>query len=568
VKILRIDLDQRSWVVEERRDGAGEAFPASGGRLLTSEILDAEVDPGCDPLGADNKLVVTTGPLAGWNISCGGRLSVGAKSPLTGGIKEANSGGNAADALAGLGYRAVVLSGALLSGAPGLVIIEDDGVRFEDATSYRGQRLEDMAAQLRQSFEDYAYISIGPAGEMLLPTAAVAVSDVRGDPFRFAARGGLGAVLGSKGVKAILIQQAARPRPKSGSEFRRAVGEFHRAVSSNPRVDVLRKFGTASTVMMVQSLGGLPTRNFREGEFEHAEEIAGEALYDLTVSRGGEGNPTERCMAACIIQCSNVYPDAEGRRLVAPIEYETLIMCGSNLGISDPDIIARINRECNELGLDTIEIGAALGVAAEAGLWEFGDGQRAIELVQEIGQGTVVGRLLGQGCETVGQVLGVRRIPAAKGQALSAYDPRGVKGVGVTFATTPMGGDHTAGLTLFAPLDHHKAEGQIEASRSAQITRAAYDALGLCVFLLGSTGSRPELLTGILNAAYGLELEPDYIAKLGRHVVEQERDFNDGAGLTGAMDRLPDFFYNEALAPHGSVFDISHEELRQVWGDE
>jgi aldehyde:ferredoxin oxidoreductase len=328
---------------------------------------------------------------------------------------------------------------------------------------------------------------------------------------------------------------------------------------------VLRKYGTASTVMMVQSLGGLPTRNFGQGTFEQAEQLAGEALYDLTVARGGEGKTTERCMAACIIQCSNVYPDAEGRRLVAPIEYETLIMCGANLGIGDPDVVARLNRECNVLGLDTIEIGAALGVAAEAGMWEFGDGERAIELVKEIGQGTVVGRLLGQGCETAGRVLDAQRIPAVKGQALSAYDPRGVKGTGVTFATTPMGGDHTAGLTIFAPIDHHQAEGQIRASRDAQITRAAYDALGLCVFLLGSTGSRPELLTGMLNAAYGLDLGPGYIAALGRRVIELERGFNDGVGLTAASDCLPAFFYSEPLAPHGNVFDISHEELGAVW---
>ena len=247
-------------------------------------------------------------------------------------------------------------------------------------------------------------------------------------------------------------------------------------------------------------------------------------------------------MATCVIQCSNVYPDAAGRRLVAPMEYETLGMCGSNLGIGDPDAVARINRLCNELGLDTIEVGAALGVAAEAGVWAFGDAERAIALVEEIGQGTVLGRLLGQGCYIVGRTLGVRRIPAVKRQAISAYDPRAVKGTGVTYATSPMGGDHTVGLTVFAPVDHHDRQGQVALSRGTQITRAAYDALGLCVFLLGSTAARPELITDMLAAAYGVPVPPAYLAEMGRRVIDLEREFNRRAGLTEATDRLPDFF--------------------------
>lgn len=559
MKILHIDLNRRTATPVERPDDLW------GGRLLTADILTEMVDPGCDALGPENVLVLATGPLAGWGVSCGGRLSVGTKSPLTGGIKESNAGGNLADALAGLGYRAAVLSGALSPDEPELVIVDEEGVRFEPADGLWGLTLEAAAEGLKARYgQEYAYAAIGPAGEMQSPSAAICVSDVRGDPFRFAARGGPGAVMGSKGLKAVLVKETPRPRP-SGTELRSAVGEFHKTVRGNPRVDVLRKYGTASTVMLVQSLGGLPTRNFSQGEFAEAEEIAGEALYDLTVSRGGEGTPTERCMAACIIQCSNVYPDAEGKRLVAPIEYETLIMCGSNLGISDPDTIARLNRLCNEFGLDTIEVGAALGVAAEGGLMEFGDGERAIELVEEIGQGTMLGRLLGQGCATVGRVLGVRRVPATKGQALSAYDPRGVKGTGVTFATSPMGGDHTAGLTAFAPVDHHDPEGQVALSRETQATRAAYDTLGLCVFLLGSTGSRPELLAGMLNAAYGTNLEPEAVAEIGNRVISLERQFNTRAGLTQATDRLPSFFKTEPLAPHGNVFDVPDEELDGTW---
>jgi aldehyde:ferredoxin oxidoreductase len=564
MKLLRIDLTRKRANVETWED------ELNAGRLLTVEFLSREADPGCDPLGPENPLVLATGPLAGWGVSCGGRLSVGAKSPLTGGIKESNAGGEVADILAGLGYRAVVLEGALPEGEPGLIAIEggddDETVRFLQGAEYEGLQLEETARRLRRRFgKEYTYVAIGPAGEMQMPAAALCVSDVRGNPFRFAARGGLGAVMGSKGIKALLIRKvksSTRPRSKA---FRAAVSAFHRVINANARVEVLRQYGTPSTVMLVQSLGGLPTRNFRQGAFEEAEGLSGEAVHDLIVARQGEGTPTERCMATCIIQCSNVYPDAGGKRLVAPIEYETLAMCGSNLGIGDPDVVARLNRLCNELGLDTIEIGAALGVAADAGLWSFGDGTRAIGLVEEIGEGTLLGRLLGQGCETVGRVLGVRRIPAVKGQGMSAYDPRAIKGTGVTFATNPMGGDHTAGLTVFAPVDHHRPEGQVQLSRDTQLTRAAYDALGLCVFLLGSTGSRPELVTEMLNAAYGTQLAPTALAEIGQRVIDLERAFNHGAGLTQATDRLPQFFLDEPLPPHGERFDVQSEELASIW---
>jgi len=565
VKLLHVDLSSQTVRLGTRDD------ELTGGRRLTSELVAANVDPGCDPLSAENLLVWATGPLAGWRVSCGDRLSLGGKSPLTGGIKESNSGGQVAGALAGLGLRALVVEGAFPPGAPGLIVVDEpQAVRFLPGDGYWGLRLEVLAARLRADFgDDYALIAIGPAGEMQLPAAAVCTTDMRGAPFRFLARGGLAAVMGSKGLKAILVRippgaGGIRPRPDNQA-FKAAVRAFHQAVSGNPRVEVLRTYGTASTVMLTHSLGALPTRNFSQGDFEEAELISGEALHELITSRGGEGTPTEPCMAGCIIQCSNIVPDAQGRRLVARLEYETLVMCGSNLGIGDLDAIARINQECNDLGLDTIETGAALGVAAEAGLWSFGDAERALALVREIGAGTVLGRLLGQGAATAGRVLGVRRVPAVKGQALPAYDPRGVKGTGVTFATTPMGGDHTAGLTIFAPVDHHQAEGQVALSRSTQYTRAAYDALGLCAFLLGSTGSRPELVTDMLKAAYGTDLAPGWVADLGREVIKIEREFNRRAGLTAATDRLPRFFAEEPLSPHGEVFDVPDEELDGIW---
>jgi len=554
------------------------ADPLAGGRLLTAQLVNELVDPRADPLGPGNILAFAAGALAGMRVSTGGRLSVGGKSPLTGGIKEANAGGMAADSLAALGYRALVLTGARPADQPAVLILDEAGPRLADGRAYWGLGNEATAGALRRDFgADTVVVSIGPGGEQRLPAAGIAVTDANDQPFRLAARGGLGAVLGSKGVKAILIRRVAGS-VKTPAPARAAATGFHKYVASSDRIKVLRDYGTASTVMLTQSLGGLPTRNFSAGRFAGAEAISGEALRDLIQARGGAGTPTEACMAGCVIQCSNIMPDAAGRLAVAPLEFETLGLCGSNLGIGSLDAIARINRLCNDLGLDTIEIGAGLGVMMEAAelarsetgqskeaLPRFGDGERAAEIVAEIGQGGPLGLLLGQGVVAVGRALGVRRIPAVKGQALSAYDPRVVKGTGVTYATSPQGADHTAGLTVFAPVNHLDPAGAVALSRAVQIQRAAYDALGLCVFNLGATGPRPDLILALLNGAYGVELPAGWLNELGRRVIDLELAFNRAAGFTAADDRLPAFFTEERLAATGTVFDVGDEALDGLW---
>jgi aldehyde:ferredoxin oxidoreductase len=617
------------------------ADPLAGGRLLTAQLVTEFVDPLADALGPDSILAFAAGPLAGMRVSTAGRLSIGGKSPLTAGIKEANAGGMAADSLAALGYRALVLRGSRPAGQPAVLILDEAGSRLADGRPYWGLGNEAAATALRRDFgAQYVVVSIGPGGEAQLGAAGIAVTDANDQPFRLAARGGLGAVLGSKGVKAILIRRvpAAVKPPAAGRD---AITGFARHVAASDRIKVLRDYGTASTVMLTQNLGGLPTRNFSAGRFDGAEAISGEALRDLIQARGGAGTPTEACMAGCVIQCSNVVPDARGGLAVAPLEFETLGLCGSNLGIESLDAIARINRLCNDLGLDTIEIGAGLGVMMEAAelarsetgqsrkvaelarsetgqsgaaelarsetgqsrkvaelarsetgqsgavelarseiarpvfpgagqskdaLPRFGDGARAAEIVAEIGHGGSLGMLLGRGVVAVGQALGVRRIPAVKGQALSAYDPRVVKGTGVTYATSPQGADHTAGLTVFAPVNHLDAAGAVALSRMVQIQRAAYDALGLCVFNLGATGPRPDLILAMLNGAYGVELSAGWLNELGRRVIDLELAFNRAAGFTTADDRLPAFFTEERLAATGTVFDVGDEALDGMWG--
>jgi aldehyde:ferredoxin oxidoreductase len=556
--------------------------PLLGGRLLSGQLVSEFVKPGSDPLSSDNVLVFAAGPLAGHRVSTAGRVSVGGKSPLTGGIKEANAGGMAGDSLANLGYRAMVFSGSRPQNEPCLFILDENGPRFAKAQSYRGLGNEALVEVLTQEYgKDFVIISIGPAGELRLGAASIAITDEHGKPFRFAARGGLGALMGSKGLKAVLLHRVETPKmdPINNKAHDAIIG-FNKFVAGSERSKDLREFGTASTVMMVQTLAGLPVKNFSRGSLPAAEPIGGEALRDLILARGGVGTPTEACMKGCVIQCSNILADEHGKLAVAPLEYETLGLCGANLNLISLDDIARINRLCNDFGLDTIEIGASLGVmmeAAESGqipeayrdleFPHFGDGKRSADLIPEIIQGTALGKLLGNGVVATGHALGVRHIPAVKGQAMSAYDPRVIKGTGITYATSPQGADHTAGLTVFAPVDPRDPEKAISLSRNSQIQRASYDALGMCVFNLSATGGHPELLLDMLRDIYQVELPSTWLDELGRRVIRVELAFNKSSGFTHSDDKLPSYFTKELLPPRDDVFDVPQTALDHFWED-
>jgi aldehyde:ferredoxin oxidoreductase len=573
-KILFLDLE--TGTTQERR----LADQLAGGRLLTGELVTELVDPQTDPLGAGNALIFACGPLAGKRTSTGGRLSIGGKSPLTSGIKEANAGGMAGDSLAVLGYRAMAIKGSSPDTKPVLILLNESGLQVEDAVPYWGLNNEFLVAALVQDYgDDYVVISIGTGGEQQLKAAGIAVTDKQGKPFRLAARGGLGAVMGAKGLKAILIQRASwRSHLIKSPAAKKSSADFNRFVASSERPKVLRDYGTASTVMPVQILGGLPVRNFSQGRLENPETLSGETLRDLILARGGVGTPSEACMSGCVIQCSNIFPDETGNLAAAPVEFETIGLCGANIGIDSLDDVARINRLCNDIGLDTIEIGAALGVmmeAAERGtapprykdmnLPKFSEADRVIDLVAEIGAGTQLGRLLGDGVVATGKALGVARIPAVKGQALSAYDPRVIKGTGVTYATSPQGADHTAGLTLFAPVKHGDPESAVQVSRDSQIQRAAYDALGLCVFNLGATAVHSEIVQAMLENHYELKLDEGWLTDLGKRVIAVELAFNRAAGFTKEDDRLPAYFTSEKSQPTGLVFDVSPNDIDTIW---
>ncbi len=562
--VLRVNVREQS----AQQEPVPVSWQHLGGRGLVARILVDEAPGECDPLGPRNKLIFAPGLLVGHRLSSCDRISIGGKSPLTQGVKESNAGGRTGYHLASLGIKALILEDRPTQAGWWVLHLSREGVRFDPADDLAGLGVYAAAPALLERYGDSVAIAlIGPGGEMGLASAGIQNIDKDRTPSRISARGGLGAVMGAKGLKAIVIEEGEQPpvaRPEAWKAARKA---YHRSLLAHPQTKIYADFGTAAMTNMCNSFGGLPTRNFSRGQFEQAERISGEAMRELILARDGEGETTHACMAGCSIRCSNVFPDATGEAVVSPVEYETIGLMGSNLEIDSLDTIARMNWQVNDLGLDTIEVGAALGVAAEAGLMAFGDGERALALLQEIREGTPLGRLLGNGAAVTGRVLGVERVPAVKGQAISAYDPRAIKGTGVTYATSPQGADHTAGLTIRAPIDHLDPAGQVAVSRKAQISMAGYDTLGACIFAGFGFAAAPETIRDLLNARYGWEVGADILTQLGRETLRLEREFNRRAGFTAADDRLPEWMTRTPLPPHGTVFDVSPVEMDHIFDE-
>jgi aldehyde:ferredoxin oxidoreductase len=574
-KILRIDMGAEDGPkVAEEPLGAYAGF---GGRALTSAVVSKEVPPLCHALGAENKLVIAPGLLSGTIASMSGRLSVGCKSPLTGTIKEANAGGQGAQVLARLGYAAIILEGKPRNNDLYKVFINKDGVKISVDNSLKMLPNYDLVEKMKQQHgEKIACISIGPAGEMKMSAASIAVTDMELRPTRHAGRGGVGAVMGSKGVKVIVLDdEGTKMRsPKDPEKFKEANKKWVEGLRNHPVTgQALPAYGTNVLTNILSEAGGYPTYNFKEGRFESAHKISGETQAETEKARGGLA--THGCHRGCVIQCSGTYMDKDGHFLSKQPEYETVWAHGGQCGISDLDAIAQMDFMDDNYGIDTIEMGVTIGVAMEAGLLKFGDAEGAIGLLKEVGQGTPLGRILGNGAAVTGKVFGVERVPVVKGQALPAYDPRAVQGIGVTYATSTMGADHTAGyavatniLAVGGKVDPLKPEGQVDLSRNLQIATAAVDSTGMCLFIAFAVLDQPDTfqaLLDLLNAFYGLNLDANGVVDLGKAILKMERDFNTKAGFTAQHDRLPRFFRTEKVAPHNVVFEVKDEDLDNVF---
>lgn len=564
-KVLRINMRTQT-VVNQSVD---PELVLTGGRSFIANLLYNEVDAKTDPLGAENKLILCPGLFADTAAPGSGRISVGGKSPLTKTIKESNSGGTMAKRMAALKLHGLVVEDKPQDDGWFIVVVDSSGVEFISAGSYLGMNTYQLSEELRKKLGDSISIAaIGLAGERQYLNSSVQFTDPDGNPSRAAARGGLGAVMGSKGIKAIVIKDIKNPvwEYTDKVKFLSANKAFAKAIMAHPfSGQGLPAVGTSLIVNGTNEMGILPTNNFSKGRMEEAELISGEQIAKIQPERGGK--MTHACHAGCVVKCSQVYNGKKGNYLTSGLEYESIGLLGSNCGITDIDVIAKLDRICDDLGVDTMDTGCAIGVCMDVGMIEFGDAEGALQLARQMVDGTDFGRVLGNGTDAIGKHLGAKRIPTVKGQALAAYDPRGLKGTGVTYATSPMGADHTAGNTIGEQnLPGTSKDGQVELSRNMQVFMAVVDTLGLCLFscLSCDDPQNAQLLVDMFEAKYGGKWDIDKLLNLGVQTLVKEKKFNKDAGFTDKDDRLPDFMYTEILESVDSTFDIPDSELAKT----
>ena len=566
--IVRVDV--RTGTV--KKELASDELNRICGREFIATILNDEVEPTCEALGRKNKLILSQGWFSDTNLTTTGKISIGGKSPLTGGVKESNSGGYFGKRLSKLGIKAIILEDKPPKTSPiKTLYVSGDEIRLVETPELALKRIPDAIALLREKFgKDIGILCIGPAGEYKMHGAGIASPDDRDIQIRYAARGGLGALMGSKGLKAIVVKadKAVAPEFFDPELVRDTTREIIKLLQEDPKSKNRKLYGTLDILEVANEVGLMPTRNFSEGSFEHAGAMTGPTFSALVASRGGIGRSGTPCVPGCSIRCSNVLPDKTGKeKIVASLQYESMVLLGPNCGIGNVDDIGEINDLCNDVGIDTIECGAAIGVAMEAGVIPFGDAAGAKDIVDQIGKGTHLGRIIGNGARFTGQAFGVDRVPVVKGQAMPAYDPRGLKGNGVLYATSTMGADHTAG-NAFETLRYNDPLGtanQVYNSRQLQIRAALLDTMGVCIFIRPAFVKDPNLLVRLFKGKFGWDLTYQEIRMLGAHILDMERRFNENAGVSELFYKIPEFMREEPLPPQNSVFDIDQEEMESIW---
>ena len=573
MNIIRVNMTD----LTVKTEAVPEAWRTLGGRALTSTIVAAEVPPTCHPLGPNNKLVFAPGMLSGTPAANSGRMSVGGKSPLTYGIKESNAGGTTAQQFAKLGIQALVIEGRPQADKWYRLHVDQDGVSIHEETAVVGMQNFAVIEAMEKRFGDkVGVMTIGVPGEERLAMANISVKDPD-HKIRSHGRGGMGAVMGAKKIKCITVDGtgAGKVDIADPDKFKAAARVFAKALLDHPvSGQGLPTYGTNILVNILHEAGGLPTKNFRYGQYEHHDKISGETMHETIVGR--KGHPKHGCHAGCLIQCSQVYNDKDGNYLTSGFEYETIWGLGADCLIQDLDDIAVCDSIMDDIGIDSIEGVVAMGVVMEAGIIPWGDGKGAIRLLrEEVGKATPLGRIIGNGTGSVGQAFGLTRVPVVKNQGIPAYDPRSVKGIGITYATSTMGADHTSGyciatniLKVGGYVDPLSKEGQVELSRNLQIGTAVIDSTGMCVFVAFPMLDLPECavaLNDMVGARYGIEMDAEKAAELGKRILKLEHQFNLAAGMNHAADRLPEFFSLEQVPPHNAIWDFSDAEIDAFW---
>lgn len=558
-KLLRIDLGTGTVSTESIDPAIARKY--IGGRGLGTYYLDREVDAAADALAPGNKLIFATGPLTGSAAPSPGRYMAVTKSPLTGTVAASNSGGRWGPELKSAGYDMLIVEGK--AAKPAYVEIRGEDVTIEDASAYWGGLVSVTTDALLAAFGDEkaSVLMIGPAGEQLSPIAAI-----MNDRYRAAGRSGVGAVMGSKNLKAIVVRGSGgavdAARPEQAKELLRSIRTI---IRENPTTgEGLPTYGTAALVNVINEAGIYPTRNFQTGVFEQADQVSGEALAEKYLT--GK-DVCYRCAIACGRYCEVGEVKGGGP------EYETLWAYTADCGVDDLVPVIKANKWCNEYGLDTISAGATIACAmemAERGVFadgevdgpplEFGSGDAIVEWTRKMGAGEGLGAKLALGSARLAELYGVPELSmTVKKQELPAYDPRGAQGHGLAYATSNRGGCHVRAY-LISPeilgipekIDPFTTAGKAARAKTHQELTSVIDSLGLCLFT--SFALNADHYRDLFNTIVGEDWSTEEMLEAGERIWNLERLFNLKAGLTCADDTLPKRLLEEPM-PDGPAKD-------------
>ncbi len=563
-KLLRVNLTALTHRVEDiPHDWLRDYI---GGRGLADRYLWEELDPRVDPLAPDNKLIFATGPLTGTPVPCGARYMVVTKGALTGAITTSNSGGHWGPELKFAGYDLLLLEGR--APRPSYLFVYDDHIELRDASRWWGRTVSETEDGLREELgiPNLRVASIGPAGER-----GVRFACIMNDKHRAAGRSGVGAVMGSKNLKAIAVRGTGAVRIAQPEQFLRAVWAMRAAMQNHPGRRSFSELGTAATIDLTLRVGGLPTRNFQQGQFEYAQQLNGNAIRDTRLV-------ANKACFACTIACGRVCRlDGGADKYLVNMhprnwriagegpEYEAAWALGADTGVGDLDAVLKANWLCNDLGMDPISMGATLAAAIE--LYErgvltdadvelplrFGSAEALVRMVEATGYREGLGDALAEGALRFSQRYGHPEVfMGVKGQEFPAYDPRGFQGMGVAYATCNRGACHlrawTPGIESSGDYDPHTPQGKAEWVAHEQNRTTAHDATGICLFV-AAAGGPLETFVPCTAAATGVPYTVDDFVKIGERTWNLERLWNLRAGFTKADDTLPQRLLKE---PHRS----------------
>jgi aldehyde:ferredoxin oxidoreductase len=554
-KLLRVNLTNgRSRIEDIPRDWLRDYV---GGRGVADRYLWEELDPRVDPLSPANKLLFATGPLTGTPVSCGARYMVVTKGALTGAITTSNSGGHWGPELKFGGYDILLLEGK--APRPVYLFIYDDVVQIRDARAFWGKTVSETEDGIREEVgvPGTRIACIGPAGEKLVRFACI-----MNDKHRAAGRSGVGAVMGSKNLKAVAVRGTRGLEIADPGAFMRAVWTLRKHLAGAAGTKGMTELGTAATIDLTNAFGGCPTRNFETGQFEQAENLNGNSIKDQRML-------TNKACFACTIACGRVtrLPGMTADKYLVNMhprnwrtagegpEYEAAWALGADTGVGDLDAVIKANWLCNDLGLDPISMGATLAAAME--LYQngvvtdaevelplrFGSGEALVRMVEATAYREGFGDELAEGSKRLGDKFRHPEIfMGVKGQEFPAYDPRGFQGMGVAYATCNRGACHlrawTPGIETSGKMPPHATEGKAQWVANEQNRSTAHDATGVCLFT--GTGAPLEDLIPCTAAATGIPYSREEFVKAGERTWNLERLWNLKAGFTASDDNLPE----------------------------